>query len=184
MEDSQLVKLFLDRDEQALAEAQRQYGTYCRMIACNILRSDEDAEECVSDAMLKAWQSVPPAVPQSFKAYLGTLTRNLALDRYRRASSDKRRGDPLPIDELSDLAPSELNVENEAEGQLLRERLSEFVSSLDEESRRYFIQRYWYMLEISEIAEKNRVGKSKVKMRLLRARGRLREHLKKEGYEL
>lgn len=185
MDDRELVQLFLERDEQAIALTAKQYGTYCKSIAAHILRSGEDTEECLSDAFLKLWQTIPPNSPRSLKAYLGRITRNLAIDRYRLAAVEKR-GDviALPIEELADLAPSELNVETEAELSALREHLGSFVGSLTSEDRIIFVQRYWYMLDIKEIAEKNGMGKSKVKMRLLRTRGRLREYLIKEGYEL
>lgn len=186
MDDRELVQLFLERDEQAIALTARQYGTYCKSIASHILHSGEDTEECLSDALLKVWQTIPPNSPKSLKAYLGKITRNLAIDRYRLSAVEKRGGDvrPMPIEELADLAPSAMNVESEAELSILREHLNSFVGSLESEDRIIFVQRYWYMLDIKEIAEKNGIGKSKVKMRLLRTRGRLREYLIKEGYEL
>lgn len=186
MDDRELVQLFFDRDESAIALTAKQYGTYCKSIAVHILHSADDTEECVSDALLKLWQTIPPNCPKSLKAYLGKLTRNLAIDRYRLSVVEKRGGEatPLPISELEDLAPSVLNVESEAEFSELRRQLNSFVGSLDSEDRILFVQRYWYMLDIKEIAEKNGMGKSKVKMRLLRTRGRLREYLIKEGYEL
>lgn len=185
MEDSELVALFNIRSTQAVEAAGKQYGTYCLTIAKNILRSDEDAEECVSDALMRAWRSIPPEEPVSVKAYLGSITRNLAIDRFRRQNAGKRgKSAVLPIDELSDITPSELNVEEEAELSELREKLNSFISGLDELDRLLFVQRYWYMLEVSELAKLHGIGKSKIKMRLLRTRRRLREYLIKEGYDL
>lgn len=186
MSDEQLTALFLERNTNAISAVLEQYGAYCTAIAENILRSPEDTEECVNDAMIKAWQTIPPEHPISLKAYLGTITRNLAVDRFRKRSAGCRgKGDcSLPIDELSELLPSGFDLENEADAILLREKLNAFVSELDGESRILFIRRYWYMLSIEELAEMHGISKSKVKMRLLRTRSKLREHLKKEGYEL
>ncbi|MBR6100904.1 MAG: sigma-70 family RNA polymerase sigma factor [Ruminococcus sp.] len=186
MDGQECVELFYTRNSRALSEAAEQYGTYCKSVALNILRSEPDAEECVNDALMRAWENIPPDRPDSLKAYLGSITRNLALDRLRASRAGKRGAgsEPLPIDELSDLAPSELNVESELELSELRQRLNAFVGSLDPESRAIFVRRYWYMQEIAEIAEQCGIGKSKVKMRLLRTRSKLREYLKKEGYDL
>jgi len=184
MDDERLIALFDGRRTDAIEEASAQYGTYCKSIALNILRSEEDSEECFNDTMLKAWNSIPPEHPSSLKAYLGRITRNLALDRLRRKKSLKRgSSEPLQVlDELADLVPSELDIETELEAAELREKLNSFIEGLGAEKRILFVRRYWYMLSIEELAERHGMSKSKVKMQLLRIRAALREYLKKEGY--
>ena len=186
MNDEQLTALFVERNTNAISAALEQYGAYCTSIAENILRSPLDTEECVNDAMIRAWQTIPPEHPTYLKAYLGIITRNLAVDRFRKRSAGCRcnGNNSLPIDELSDLLPSGLDVEDEVDSIFLRDKLNAFISELNSESRILFIRRYWYMLSIEELADMHGISKSKVKMRLLRTRRKLREYLIKEGYEL
>ena len=94
MEDAQIVELFWSRSEQAITEADMRYGKYCRTIAYNILQSPEDSAECVNDTWLSAWKSIPPKRPSCLAAFLGKLTRNLSLNRWRSRRAEKRGGDP------------------------------------------------------------------------------------------
>jgi len=184
MEDERIIALFESRSTDAVDEASRQYGTYCRTVAYNILLSEEDSEECLNDALLRTWNSIPPEHPASLKAYLGRITRNLAIDRFRRKNAEKRSSDTvsLPIDELADLVPSGLNIESDIDAAELKEKLNGFIGSLECEKRIIFVQRYWYMLSVEELARKHHMSKSKIKMQLLRTRSLLREYLTKEGY--
>ena len=105
MEDSQIIDLYWARSEQAVQETDTKYGGYCRAIAHNILKSFEDSEECVADTWLRAWNAMPPQRPSVLSAFLGRITRNLSLDRYKAARAEKRGGDSFPaaLDELSTL---------------------------------------------------------------------------------
>lgn len=179
MDDRELVELFNRRDPQALEETEKQYGTYCLTIARNILHTDEDADECVNDVYMQAWKSIPPDRPNSMKAYLGCIARNAAIDRLRRLIV-KKRGEgaqELPMTELEEVLPGDTDIEDEVIRGEVRRLLNSFIGSLKREDRILFVQRYWYMLTIPQLAERHGMSQSKIKMRLMRTRKKLREYL-------
>ncbi|MBR5942360.1 MAG: sigma-70 family RNA polymerase sigma factor [Clostridia bacterium] len=181
MNDEAIVALFWNRDESALSEAQKQYGEYCLYIARNVLSDECDAEECVNDALLAAWDSVPPNRPDNFKVYFGTLVRNAALDRWRRKNTRKRKAAVSSLDELGALA-SEFSVEQAVGANELARLISDYLLSLGETERKIFVRRYWSYESIDSICERYGFGKSKVKMMLKRTRDGLAAYLKKEGH--
>lgn len=180
MEDRQIVELFWQRSEKALECCRRRYAAYCMAVARRILDSREDAEECLNDVWLRVWNAIPPARPQRLKIFLGKITRNLALDRYRRISAQKRGGGQLPavLEELESCVPAALPA---VEDQLaLKDALERFLLGLPPEERCVFLQRYWYVCSVQEIAAEHRCGESRIKMMLLRTRAKLKNHLEKE----
>lgn len=186
MEDRQIIDLYFSRDEKAIEETEKKYGSYCRSISLRIVKNKEDCEECVNDTWMSAWISIPPKEPLRLSAYLGRIARNLSLKKYE-AGKAKKRGSgeiPLVLDELSLCIPDRNNVDGELDSRLLEESIDSFLSSLSAEHRIIFMQRYWYLCSIKEIAEDNGMTQSNVKMTLLRLRNTLREKLKKEGVEI
>ena len=183
IEDEKIVDMYWERSEEAIAQTDVKYGKYCRYISFNILKSKEDSEECVNDTYLKAWDSMPPTRPSILSAFLGKITRNLSLDRYKFGNAKKRgRGQVVcVIDELKECIPSNNNTEDIVDEMVLVETLNKFLSGLDEEKRKIFMRRYWYMSSVKEIANDYELTISKVKMVLLRARNDLKELLEKEG---
>ena len=105
MDDEKIVQLYWNRDEQAIPATAQKYGNYCTSIAKNIIGNLEDAEECVNDTYLNAWNSMPPHRPGVLSTFLGKIVRNLSFNRYKYNTADKRGGGELPLvlDELSDL---------------------------------------------------------------------------------
>lgn len=178
MEDRQIVELFLKRSEDAIAAAQEKYSHYCLQIARRILPALEDAEECVNDTYLKAWNAIPPHEPQNLATFLGKITRNLAFDRYAALTADKRGGGELPLvlDELRLCVTDSDAADNLA----LADALNRFLQGLKPEKRKIFMLRYWYVMPVEEVAKKLHISQSKVKMTLLRVRGQLRDFLEKE----
>ena len=92
MEDQEIIRLYWDRDEAAIGATDEKYGAYCTAIALNILHRREDAEECVSDTYLRAWNAMPPQRPGRLSVFLGKITRNLSFSRYRVLYARKRGG--------------------------------------------------------------------------------------------
>ena len=184
MEDSYIVELYWSRSEQAIAESERKYGKYCYSIAHGILRCREDSEECVNDTWLGAWNAMPPHRPSVLSTFLGKITRRLALHRVEKSTAEKRGGGtvPLVIEELNECLPAP--VEGGVEEIALAEVLDRFLDSLPQMARTMFLQRYWYLRSVREIARELGVGESRVKVTLHRARARLREMLEKEGIGL
>lgn len=184
MDDNEIVKLFTERSEEAVAAAVKKYKTYCMRIAVNIIHSREDAEECVNDVFMKAWELIPPHKPENLQAFLGKLTRNLAINRHRGMLAEKRgSGDAmLAFEELSAVISDSTSIENEAERRELLNEISAFLKKLPERKRNIFIARYWYCESIRDIAEKFSVSESNASVILNRTRRKLREHLLKRGF--
>ncbi len=181
LEDERIIALFFSRDEAALTEVSRKYGNYLRTISFGILRSKTAAEECVNDALLRAWQTIPPMNPERLSAYLGKLTRSIALNMFEAQRAKKRGGGETEaaLEELAGCIPAKTG--DIAESLALRDALNAFLSGLDEQSRFIFLQRYWYFRTVAEIAAELGAGQSKVKSSLFRTRNKLRSYLEEEG---
>lgn len=185
MEDKQIVELYWARSESAISETANKYGRYCHYIAYQILTNDEDSEEVVNDTYLKAWNTIPPQRPDPLKSYVGTISRQLALNVYKEQHTQKRGGQvPLVLDELSDCIPNPENHENIGESIALSEALSRFLRALPQKTRNIFIRRYFYMSPVAEIARDFSMKESNVTMHLLRTRRKLEQFLKKEGFDV
>lgn len=183
MEDEQIIELFWARSERAIAEADARYGKYCCTIAYNILSSMEDSAECVNDTWLSAWRSMPPKRPSCLSAFLGKLTRNLALNRYRSRRADKRGGGQLTLalEELGECAGAQNEMEGVEDRALIVSVLDRFLASLSKRDRMVFVRRYWYFSPVAEIAKDYGLSQSNVKMILSRGRNKLRQALEQEG---
>ncbi len=181
MEDKRIIALYFNRCELAIEETRKSFGNYCLKIALNILGSLEDAEECVNDTYLRLWNNIPPDKPKAFSAYIGKITRNIALDKYRAKASQKRNiGQvPLVLEELAEcVSGSEQTVFVASD---LKESLNSFLTTLKKENLQIFMRRYWYMDSVADIAKNLHISESKVKTVLFRTRSDLKSHLLKEG---
>lgn len=183
MEDSQIIDLYWARAEQAVQETDHKYGGYCRAIAHNILKNQEDSEECVSDTWLHAWNAMPPQRPNVLSSFLGRITRNLSLDRYKAAHAEKRGGGSLPaaLDELSECVPARGTVEQSMDERELGAAIDRFLRTIPERQCNLFLHRYWYAESISQIAARYGLKENTVKSMLFRTREQLRKFLQKEG---
>ncbi len=182
MEDEKIVALYWARSENAIAETWAKYGSYCYTIARNILSDPEDARECVNDAFLGAWNAIPPHSPSVLSAFLGKLTRRIAIDKVRNRNAQKRgQGElALALEELSECIPSGQNVEQEVERKELARALNAFIRALPPWERRVFVCRYWYLDSVASISRRFGFSQSKVKMMLHRTRRKLLSFLEKE----
>ncbi len=183
MDDGAIINLYWQRSEAAIGETQAKYGGYCRSVAMGVLRDKRDAEECLNDVYMCVWNSVPPQRPQNLRAYLGVLTRNVALDRcdYNRAA--KRGGENGQI--LSEFAECMPDRTPPAEESIaLKDAINGFLASLDSRTRIIFMRRYWFMCTLKEIADGLNMGLSAVKVTLHRTRNAFKEYLEKEGINL
>lgn len=183
MEDKQILDLYWMRSENAISETANKYGRYCHYIAFNILHNDEDSEECTNDTYLKAWETIPPNRPDKLSAFLGKITRNLALDKYRLYNTKKRGEGQISfvLDELQECIPTANNTERIVDDLMLTQVLNQFLASLSETKRKIFMRRYWYLSTVKEISQDFNISESKVKMSLLRSRKKLKILLEKEG---
>ncbi len=185
MNDSKIIDLFLARREQAIQEAQREYGKLCLRVAENMLGSPQDAEECVSDAMLAAWNQIPPDQPAHLSAYLCKITKNLALKRLEYDGAQKRDSRrSLSLDELADVVSGRDDVGEALEAKELGDAITRFLRGQPERDRLLFIRRYWYFDDLSVLAKQTGLPEKKISGILFRVRRRLKAWLKKEGYAL
>ena len=185
MEDRQIIKLFLQRSGSAIAATAKKYGSRLLQLAGNILRDPRDAEEAVNDTYLKTWNTVPPHEPDPLRPYIGTISRQLALDTYRAQHTQKRGGQvPLVLDELMGCIPDEDSGADIGESVALSDALSRFLRSLPPRNRNVFVRRYFYMSTIEEIAQDFSVKPNAITMLLLRTRKNLAKFLKKEGFDV
>lgn len=185
MEDRQIVELYWERSENAIAETEKKYGRYCHYIAYQILYNDEDAKEIVNDTYLKAWNTIPPKRPEPLKPYVGMLSRQRALDVYKERHAQKRGGQvPLVLDELSECIPDNDSGMDIGESVALSDALNRFLWALSERTRNIFVRRYFYMSTVAEIAKDFSLKESNVTMHLLRTRKKLEQFLKTEGFYL
>lgn len=185
MDDLAIVELYHRREERAIVETDRKYGSMCRSIALRLLGLREDAEECVNDTWHTAWNRMPPDRPQSLGAFLGRITRNLSISRWRREHAQKRyEGMEILLSELSDCVPAPGTVEEDIERGRLSQIISAWLDGLDEGDRRLFIRRYWYGDTVKTLAEERGEKPNTLSQRLLRLRAELRTILEAEGAEI
>ncbi|MBR3446487.1 MAG: sigma-70 family RNA polymerase sigma factor [Oscillospiraceae bacterium] len=183
MNDQAIITLFEQRSEQAISVSEQQYGALCRSVARGITGSSEDAEECLNDAMLTAWNAIPPAKPKNFRAYLLRLVRNAALDRYRAARTEKRSAQQTAgsLDELAEIIPDGSDVVSETERREMLAAVTDFLLSLPQKQRDLFVQRYWYAAEYDVLSASFRMSEAHIRVTLSRLRKRLQKYLEKEG---
>ena len=185
VDDKQIIELYFERNEQAIKETETKYGAFCHRIAMNILGIHEDAEECVNDTYYSVWKQIPPTVPEVFKVYLGRITRNLSISRFRAMRAKKRYSSmEIMLSELNDCVPSSSNVEQTIEVMQLSDYISEWIDSLPEEDCALFVRRYWFGDEVQELAKKCGITAAKMAQRMLRLRKSLKAALEQKGVAL
>ncbi len=182
MEDSKIITLFLQREEQAITELSNKYGTTCTSVARNILNDMRDIEECVNDSYLGAWNTIPPQVPKSLRGYICSIVRNLAINRYHLNTALKRNSNyDVSLDELENCFSVSFSMDDMLSAAEIANHMNAFLRKLDKENRIMFVRRYWHADSIEEIAEFLGISKHNVSVRLSRTREKLRKYLLKEG---
>lgn len=183
MEDSKIIDLYWQRSEQAISHTRAKFSRYCYSIAYNILQDPQESEEAENDTYLDAWNSMPPHRPARLSAFLGRITRRIALDRWRSRTAQKRGNgqEPLSLDELKDCIPSATQIDDALHAKELAAYIDRFLRGLPKTERSLFLCRYWYCDSIARIASQFGFSQSKVKTTLHRTRSKLKAYLEKEG---
>ncbi len=186
MDDTKIVQLYWDRNEQAIPATADKYGNYCTSIAKNILGNHEEAEECVNDTYLNAWNSMPPHRPNILSTFLGKITRNLSLNRYKHNTADKRGGGQATVvlDEIAEFVSNTDSVEQEIDRKELVKAIDIFLDRLPADKKNVFVCRYWYFDSISDIASRFGMTENNVSVTLNRLRLKLHNYLLERGFEL
>ena len=183
-EDGAIVEALFARSEEALRALDSKYGRRLRALAQHIVSSQQDAEECVNDAWLRAWNAIPPQRPDKLQLFLAKIVRNLAFDRFQARHAEKRGGGEILLGELAECLPGSPDPQKQMEDQEVAGHISRFLRGLPKESRRMFLLRYWYGSSVAEIAGACGCGAGKVKSALFRTRKALRAYLEREGVVL
>lgn len=184
MEDTKILDLYFARDEQAVAETHKKYGSYCFSLANSILPSKQDAEEAVSDTYWKTWNVIPPNRPTVFRLFLAKITRNVSFSRWRKLTADKRGGGEmaLVLDELAGCIAAPGSVEDGLRGRELAAAIRAFLDTLPPREQDIFLRRYFYVEESGSIADRYGMKQATVQRTLSRTRSKLKQYLTKEGY--
>lgn len=178
MDDKAIIELFFARSEEGIRELDNKYGKICRKLSYNILSSRQDAEECVNDAYLGAWNAIPPARPEPLLAYLCRIVRNLSLTRYHANRAAKRGGGHgIALEELEGCLTSADTVETVMEERELVRLIEDFLKTLPPENRVILMRRYWFSDSYQEIAARTGLSEKTVSVRLVRIRKQLRRCL-------
>lgn len=182
LDDERILDLYWARDDAAIGETSLKYGEKLQRLSERLMRAKEDAEECVNDTYMGAWNAIPPQWPAQFFAFLAKLCRNIACNKLDWLNAAKRRAETVSLtEELSQCLPDSAG-ERQRESRELAEVLNRFLAGLPQESRVLFLRRYWFMDSVQEIAQRYGLGESKVKTSLFRTRQKLRAFLEKEDF--
>lgn len=182
MDDSKIIELFYERSEQAIVELSGKYGTICKRIAYHILKNRLDAEECINDAYLGVWNTIPPQRPNPLLSYVCRIVRNLAVKKYHANTAIKRNSIyDVALDELENCFPSSDSVEEAVSAREIGNMINEFLGQISRENRILFVRRYWYCDSIAELAACFHTTNHTISVRLSRIREKLRQYLMKEG---
>ena len=185
MDDSKIIELFFERSEQAIIELSNKYGSVCSKVANNILNNRLDSEECVNDAYLGVWNTIPPQKPDPLLSYVCRIVRNLAIKKYHSNTAAKRNSIyDVSLDELENCFPVSNSSENEIDMREITRIIDSFLETLDKENRVMFVRRYWCSDSITDLAKLFHTSKHNISVRLSRTREKLRKHLIKEGVSL
>jgi RNA polymerase sigma-70 factor (ECF subfamily) len=186
MDDKEIIGLYIARDEKAIAETSAKYGGYLKTVAKNITDDEADAEECVNDAYMQAWNNIPPDEPYDYlKVYLSRLTRHAALDKCRKQSADKRSAVITGItEELSQCVSNGRDAQAELEAKELGKLINAFLKKQKPLYQAVFIRRYYQTESVDDISKALHISQSKIKSILFRMRNKLRENLESEGYDI
>lgn len=186
MGDSEIVSLLIERNEQAISAVSQKYGRYCKKIALNILRNNEDADECVNEALMRMWNSSPPCSSDAMSLYLARIVKSCAYDKLRLSMREKRGSGEvaLALDEIAECVSGKTSVEGEFEQKEFQTAINTFLKRLNSRHRKMFLLRYWYCFSVSEIAGRLGTTENSVSVTLSRTRRKIKDYLTKRGYDI
>lgn len=183
MDDEEIIRLFVERREEGISELSKKYEGLGKTISENILGNAQDAEECISDALLAVWNNIPPERPVSLKAYFAKIVRNISTKRYHYNSAEKRNSHyDVALDELEECFASPENLESDYIRNEMIRILNRYLKELDAESRMIFVRRYYYSDSVESIAERMGMSAGNVSVKLHRMRKTIKSRMESEGY--
>ena len=178
IDDEKIIDLFFERSEQGIRELDNKYGTVCHNLSYNIVNNRQDAEECVNDAYLGAWNAIPPVRPNPLLSYIVKIVRNISLKIYRRKEAAKRNGHyTIALEEIEGYIADQKTVEDEIEARELARIIGEFLDTMTLENRVIFMRRYWFSDSYKDIAEFMGLSEKNISVRLTRIREKMKQYL-------
>ena len=178
IDDEKIIDLFFERSEQGIRELDNKYGTVCHNLSYNIVNNRQDAEECVNDAYLGAWNAIPPVRPNPLLSYIVKIVRNISLKIYWRKEAAKRNGHyTIALEEIEGYIADQKTVEDEIEARELARIIGEFLDTLTLENRVIFMRRYWFADSYKDIAEFMGLSEKNISVRLTRIREKMKQYL-------
>ena len=184
--DDKIIELFWQRDEKAIKETDIKYISFLMSIAYNIVHDRCDCEECLNDTYIGAWNSIPPARPKVLKAFLATIMRRIAINRFNANKCQKRISSELivSLSELEDLMACDYDMQTEIESEELAKIISDYVRSLPNKQMYIFVSRYYIADPLVKISKELGCSVSTVKRELTAIKNGLKKKLESEGYNL
>ena len=178
IDDEKIIEMFFERSEQGIRELDIKYGKICRSLSYNIVNNRQDAEECVNDAYLGAWNAIPPVRPKPLLSYIVKIVRNISLKIYWRKEAAKRSGHyTIALEEIEGCIADQKTVEDEIEARELARIIGEFLDTLTLENRVIFMRRYWFADSYKDIAEFMGLSEKNISVRLTRIREKMKQYL-------
>ena len=178
IDDEKIIDLFFERSEQGIRELDNKYGAVCHNLSYNIVNNRQDAEECVNDAYLGAWNAIPPARPNPLLSYLLKIVRNISLKIYWRKEAAKRSSHyTIALEEIEACIADQKNIEEEIEVRELACIIESFLDTLTIENRVIFMRRYWFSDSYKDIAEFVGLSEKNISVRLTRIREKMKQYL-------
>ena len=178
IDDEKIIEMFFERSEQGIRELDIKYGKICHNLSYNIVNSRQDAEECVNDAYLGAWNAIPPVHPNPLLSYIVKIVRNISLKIYWRKETAKRSGHyKIALEEIEGYIADQKAVEDEIEVRELARIIEEFLDALTVENRVIFMRRYWFADSYKDIAELMGLSEKNISVRLTRIREKMKQYL-------
>lgn len=179
-----MIELLWNRNEDAITQMDTAYGRRLRGLSIRILQNQEDAEEVINDTYMKTWNTIPSNRPRYFYAYMAAICRHFALNLLDWNQAEKRKAEIVAITDEMELCIPDSSQERRIRGKEIADVLNAFLDTLPKDSRIIFLRRYWFADSVCDIAKQYGMTESKVKMQLLRIRGKLREYLEQEGIQV
>lgn len=182
IDDEKIIEMFFERSEQGIRELDNKYGAVCHSLSYNIVNSRQDAEECVNDAYLGVWNTIPPTRPNPLLSYIAKIVRNISLKSYWRKEADKRSGQyTIALQEIEGCIADSKTVEDEIEARELARIIENFLDTLTVENRVIFMRRYWFAESYKDIAEFVGLTEKNISVRLTRIREKMKKYLIERG---
>lgn len=179
--DEEIINWYWNREEKAITKTDIKYGQFLFQMAYRILHDRMDSEECKNDTYLGIWNTIPPARPAVFPAFIAAILRRIAINRYRERRAQKRIPSELTLalDECEGLLFEEETADSRYDAKEIGRLLSRYVGELSERQRYIFIERFYMAEPVKNITDDLGIGAATVYRELEKIKEGLKTYLEK-----